>query len=118
LLQLQAELVDLQVRVQGGGMIECLILILATEALTKLLRDAEVFNAPRAWLSGRWELLAELVSCGYCLSVWVAGIVLMLHCFSSGWLLALLALHRAANLCHDLCGIVTNFKINQRLRRD
>jgi len=99
-------------------MIEYLILILATEALTKLLRDAEVFNAPRAWLSGRWELLAELVSCGYCLSVWVAGIVLMLHCLSSGWLLALLALHRAANLCHDLCGIVTNFKINQRLRRD
>ena len=99
-------------------MIECLILILATEALTKLLRDAEIFNAPRAWLSGRWELLDELISCGYCLSVWVAWAVLMLHFFGFGWLISLLALHRAANLFHDMFGIVTDFKINQRLRRD
>ena len=105
-------------RVQGGGMIECIILILATEALTKLLRDAEIFNAPRAWLSGRRKLLDELVSCGYCLSVWAAGIVLALHYIGLSWLIALLALHRAANLLHDLLGIVTNCKINQRLRRD
>lgn len=117
-MQLQAELVDLQMRVQGGGMIEYLILILATEAMTRLLRDAEIFNAPRNWLSGRWELLDELISCGYCLSVWAAGIVLALYFFGIGWLISLLALHRAANLFHDLFGIVTNCKINQRLRRD
>ena len=99
-------------------MIECIILILATEALTRLLRDAEIFNAPRAWLSGRWEMLDELIPCGYCLSVWAAGIVLALHYIGLSWLIALLALHRAANLFHDLLGIITNIKINQRLRRD
>jgi len=97
--------------------ITLLILALAAEALTKLIRDAEIFDVPRAWICARSKWMNALLTCGYCISVWSAAIVLGLMAYFHA-LVLLLALHRLSNVLHDLLGIIVADKIARRMHRD
>ena len=97
--------------------IDLLILVFGVEALTKLIRDAEIFDAPRARLCARSNWLNALLTCGYCISVWSAAIVLGLMKYVYA-LVLLLALHRLSNVLHDLLGIIIADKIARRMPRD
>ena len=81
--------------------------IIYTEALTELIVTAEIFERPRSWLMRHSTFFQALLSCGYCVSVWVAASVawimpeiitnVFLDCF-----LKIIVLHRLSNLLHEL----------------
>lgn len=49
----------------------------ATYRIARLVVDDEIFDILRArfqtWLLGRNDFVLKLVSCGYCVSVWIAA---------------------------------------------
>lgn len=45
------------------------------EALVELLLTAGPLETPRAWLARKSGFIADLISCGYCFSVWVAATI-------------------------------------------
>jgi hypothetical protein len=45
---------------------------LATYRLTRLVTADRIFQAPRAWVVQRYRRLGYLVTCDWCLSIWVA----------------------------------------------
>ena len=53
---------------------------LAAYRISRLIVDDEVFDAPRArlhyWLLDRNDWVLRLISCGYCVSVWVSGVLI------------------------------------------
>ncbi|MDP1712573.1 MAG: DUF1360 domain-containing protein [Candidatus Nanopelagicaceae bacterium] len=81
------------------------------EAVTEVLVSGEIFAMLRAKLGPTF--LGKLISCGYCLSVWVAATVFwvlppILPVDSSLLLVfdgvvKLFVLHRVSNLFHELC---------------
>jgi hypothetical protein len=93
--------------------------IIAAEAMTQLTCKAEIFNRLRDWIKSLSNFTNELLSCPYCVSVWVAGFTVLLYVGYewSWWLILLLVIHRASNVLHDLFSIILNFKIDQILRR-
>lgn len=96
-----------------------ILCIIAAEAMTQLACKAEIFNRLRNWLKSLSGFTNDLLSCPYCVSVWVAAFTVLL-CISyewSWWFILLLVIHRASNVLHDVFGILLNFKIDQILRR-
>lgn len=93
--------------------------IIAAEAMTQLACKAEIFNRLREWLKSLSSFTNELLSCPYCVSVWVAGFTVILYIGYewAWWFILLLVIHRISNVLHDLFSIVLNFKIDQILRR-
>jgi hypothetical protein len=93
--------------------------IIAAEAMTQLTCKAEIFNRLREWLKSLSSFTNELLSCPYCVSVWVAGFTVILYASYewSWWFILLLVIHRISNVLHDLFSIILNFKIDQILRR-
>lgn len=75
--------------------------VVATEALTELLIHAEPLDKPRDWLMSKVGFLHKLLSCGWCLSVWVALLVFAI--LWKGWWIVLMpiAFHRLSNYLHD-----------------
>lgn len=61
-----------------------ILAIIATEATTEIIVDSNIFAPMREWISNkaypedpekvskRWLFINSLISCGYCLSVWVS----------------------------------------------
>jgi hypothetical protein len=96
-----------------------ILCIIAAEAMTQLTCKAEIFNRLRDWLKSLSKFTDELLSCPYCVSVWVAGFTVLLAITWewSFWFVYLLVIHRMSNFLHDLIRIVLNFKIDQILRR-
>jgi hypothetical protein len=117
------------------------LLVIAVEAVTEILVDAKITEGLRTAVRRRaypetavgaaepaigaagWRFLAELLSCGYCASVWVAipvaSVAPWVHDFSgryfeqgrhtpgwavfswcANWLLDILILHRLSNWLH------------------
>lgn len=89
------------------------ILIILTELTTELLVKSTIFFQLRKALSERSKFLLELLSCGYCFSVWSS----LFWCFTfyffskvpsllePNWLNLLviwLIVHRGSNLFHGL----------------
>lgn len=93
--------------------------IIAAEAMTQLTCKAEIFNRLRDWLKSLSSFTNELLSCPYCVSVWVAGFTALLYFYYewTWWFILLLVIHRVSNVLHDLFSIVLNLKIDQILRR-
>ncbi len=84
-----------------------LLSVVAVEAMTGLLTVSLFFSGFRDWFSSRGEFFEELISCGYCTSVWVAILpAVFLSCFQVwisplvAFLIFWLALHRMANYLH------------------
>jgi uncharacterized membrane protein len=96
-----------------------ILCIIAAEAMTQLTCKAEIFNRLRNWLKSLSKFTDELLSCPYCVSVWVAAFTVILLVFYewTWWFIILLVIHRMSNLLHDLTRIVLNYKIDQILRR-
>ena len=86
------------------------IAIIAVEAIVEIWLESALLDKLRVWIGIKHDLLDELVSCGWCVSVWVAVGVFVLIYIGLWWLLIPLAIHRASNYLHDLYGIVKRLK--------
>ena len=87
--------------------------VILTELLTELVVKSEIFKPLRKKLPNYvipfHDWMEELLSCGYCFSVWVAaGVVILLQLVYNltGWYLVDLALmslivHRLSNYLHN-----------------
>lgn len=89
-------------------MIEWILAIIFVEAVTEILVDSQIFEGLRDWLYQNFEFLHKLISCGYCLSVWVAGSIawalpgMITGYFIPDMIIKLFVLHRASNGLHEL----------------
>ena len=90
--------------------VKYIIAIIAVEALVEIWLESALFDKLRIYIGGKHWLLEELVTCGWCLSVWVAVGVFALIYIGLWWLLIPLAIHRASNYLHDIYGIVKRLK--------
>jgi len=84
-----------------------LLAILYVEAVCEIITTSELFFGFRDWVGNKYPgLPATLVTCGYCLSVWVALTVgfFLPGTISGEWLLdgavKTFALHRMSNVVH------------------
>jgi len=81
---------------------------LAVEAVVEILVSSDILLGVRAWVSRRGQLLSKLVSCGYCMSVWVAvPLALYLPSLDVGppamsVVVRIFVLHRLSNVLHEL----------------
>ena len=90
--------------------VKIFMLILLTELLTELAVKSEIFKPVREKLSGVSPWLKELLSCGYCFSVWVAfgGVFLTQISYplvGNQWVdlgLTALVVHRLSNILHNV----------------
>ena len=87
-----------------------IIAIIAVEAIVEIWLESPLFDDIRIWLGGKGKWLNELIGCGWCLSVWIAGIAFALLYFGLWWILALFAVHRLANFVHDILMLIRRFK--------
>ena len=89
-------------------MIKLLLLILFVEAVTEILVESSIFQKPREFVYTRNGFLGELVTCGYCTSVWVSAAVAWLVVFPiSPWfvinyIITVFVIDRLSNLLHEL----------------
>jgi len=87
-----------------------LFLVILTEALTEGATKSVLFKPLRDKLSGFSNWLKELLSCGYCFSLWVAfGVVFLaqIHYSLTGnqWVdlvLTAFVVHRLSNILHNI----------------
>ena len=85
------------------------LLALCTEAISELVVKSEIFKPLREMLS-KIPFLKTLLSCGYCFSVWAAILVICITGFNFkvssvtpvNYLLTTLAIHRLANIIHNV----------------
>jgi len=52
-----------------------------TEYLTGFVKNATILKKPRVYLRGKSEFLNDLLTCGFCLSVWVALFIVQVSYF-------------------------------------
>jgi len=96
-----------------------ILCIIAAEAMTQLACKAEIFDSLRKRIKGWSKFTNDLLSCPYCVSVWVAALTTCFY-FAWEWLylyVVFLVIHRGSNVAHDLYRLVQNLKIDQILRR-
>jgi hypothetical protein len=96
-----------------------LFCLITVEAVTQLICKAEVFDNLRDWLSDKSKFLDSLLSCPYCVSVWVSlfGVIIFYFWECLNWFSYIMALHRVSNILHDLISSLLAFKINLILSR-
>ncbi len=85
-----------------------ILLAISVEATTELLVKSIIFAKFRERLILKGGLLKELISCGYCSSVWVAMLPALLLSGLQDWFHPLVAfpvmvlcLHRSSNFIHN-----------------
>jgi uncharacterized protein YbcV (DUF1398 family) len=96
-----------------------ILCIIAAEAMTQIVCKAEIFDTIREKIKGLSVFAERLLSCPYCVSVWVATftVVLFVHYENTVLFVVLLVIHRLSNFIHDLFRVVQNYKIDQVLGR-
>lgn len=114
-------------------MLQIFILAVVVEAIVEILVDSELFAPAHKWLkrlaypevpsnstAHSFVLFIDsLVSCGYCLSVWVSGmvsvitndLVLISNNTIINWIILTFLLHRLSNLFHVLYSLIKNGRI-------
>ena len=83
-----------------------IIAIIAVEAIVKIFMESSLFDNFRIWIGKKHALFDEFVTCGWCVSVWVAIFAFALIYVGLWWLLIPLAVHRASNYLHDIDGLI------------
>lgn len=83
---------------------------IATEALVEILIHSDLFKGPREWLKTRSGFFDALLSCGWCLSVWVAGGVLCVIAAGWTWILYVFIIHRLSNYLHMAFGVLRKIR--------
>ena len=84
--------------------------VVATEAVTELAIKSQIFLPLRRFLSSKSQFMQELLSCGYCFSVWVATAAVLSVGISiplSEWGIvnygiSILVVHRLSNVLHNV----------------
>lgn len=109
-----------------------LLLSIATEAVTEIIVAASITDPIRKW----WKELTynpnyppkdtytqrvkvfidKLLSCGYCSSVWVAGLAaiwapIIIQYIIPNWLIATFVIHRCANLLHVVYELIRKGRV-------
>lgn len=82
-------------------MIRWVLAIIAVEALTELLVNAEILDKPRNAIS-KIRFFKELFDCGYCLSVWMALFVFGILLLKLEIVLVPIVIHRTSNYVHSI----------------
>ena len=93
-------------------MFELVLLIvlgaITTEAITEIITKSDIFAPLMSKLALRDDFFSRLLTCPYCLSVWVAGfntILLVLYLKYSSYLflipILVFSIHRLANMFHS-----------------
>lgn len=83
------------------------IAILYVEAVTEILINGEIFAGFRDFLHNLSDFTSQLITCGYCLSVWVSATIawalpLPISNYSLiNFIVATFALHRLSNVTHE-----------------
>jgi hypothetical protein len=109
-----------------------LLVSLGVEALTELCIDAKIFEGVRQYIrkiaypdgeptasfkQKTATFLTNLIGCGYCFSVWVAGFVAIFYTIPLtyyglvNWLLSMVIFHRLANIFHVVYAIVKKGRV-------
>jgi len=101
-----------------GNIIVALIL---TEAISEIIVDSYLFSRVRLWLLGPSDdgFVGKLVSCGYCMSVWVGILMAFLFKLKGAFpymgecepIVWGLVLHRASNLGHVTLNFVMKMMV-------
>jgi hypothetical protein len=100
--------------------VKLILCIIAAEALTQLACKAEIFDRIREWLKSLCSFTFLLLTCPYCVSVWMAALATLMYFtweYSQFFVIGLV-IHRVSNFAHDLFRVVQNFKIDQVLKRN
>lgn len=86
-----------------------IIAVVVVEASTELLVKSAIFKPLNKFLSSKGRFLEEMLSCGYCASVWISIIPAYLLSNLQEWISALVAfpfmllfLHRSSNYLHNI----------------
>lgn len=104
-----------------------LIVAVAVEAIVEILVASDLFDGFRRF----WAKLAipapdeqhslkhtifwcpyKIFTCGYCLSVWVAGLVVLLDWSPASIIVKLFVIHRLSNLCHMAIQVLWRGRVN------
>jgi len=92
--------------------------VILTEALTELIIEAQIFEPIKLRLMRIGRFVETLLTCGYCMSVWVGvGVAYLFRLrfglFDLWWIEPLILgfiLHRLANTWHDVLGWIRRKK--------
>ena len=95
--------------------VQIIIAVVLTEAITEIVTKSEIFSPFSAFLFRRGannkvvKWFHDLLDCGYCFSVWVGVCVglLVLHDIKIintyiDWLIIGLLIHRSSNILHNI----------------
>jgi len=99
--------------------VKLVLCIIAAEAMVQLVCKAEIFDRLREWIKSLSVFTEALLSCAYCVSVWVAVFTTVLFIFwdYSFYFILFLVIHRLSNFLHDGFRVVQHKKINMVLAR-
>lgn len=84
------------------------LLAFFVEAVTEILVSGDIFFKIRDWIGRKSAFLGELIYCGYCTSVWVAGIIAWVNVlvlsdiYIVNYFITVMILHRLSNIIHEL----------------
>ena len=81
--------------------LKLILFAIATEAVCEILLESELFEWFRA-IMRKTEFTAALISCGWCLSVWVATFWFAMWAIGIYWLAIPFVIHRLSNVIHNL----------------
>lgn len=90
--------------------ITIIIFAIVTESIVELVTTGSIFFSIRNWIAKKPYLsfVHDLISCGYCFSVWVSGLVTLAYQITFcdmiviDYLITLFLVHRLSNLVHEL----------------
>lgn len=80
---------------------------IVVEAITEILTAGKIFFGLRNWLQKKSNFFGSMISCGYCLSVWVSMLVAVVYPFEItnimiiDYILWVFILHRFSNIIHE-----------------
>jgi hypothetical protein len=86
-----------------------ILAVIACEALTELLVNAEILDRPRNFLC-KISFFRSLFECGYCMSFWTGLFVFGVLLLKVEIVLVPIVLHRSSNYLHDLYKFIKNRK--------
>ena len=105
------------------------VCVIVTEAVTEIVVDSKLFlpfhsfvgrkaypadAPPPTGVRKLWVFLGALTSCGYCFSVWVAGVIslLMPGCLSVFvWFAYTMLIHRLSNFIHIILQLIKRGRV-------
>jgi len=90
-------------------LIDSIISIIFTEAITELCVKSELFSPVREWFFNNkdnklYNFIHSLLTCGYCFSVWAAALSVLLVIFTNNVVIntfiLVIVVHRLSNVFH------------------